>query len=135
EPKIESKTESKKQPENAETEPMPAYSKALDPLALAQSLYKAGNYQGALQAYQLMSTEGMRPDERAPLQFMIATCLTKRSKSDDAAAFHRAVANIPGDAQLAETAQWQLNTMRWRREVVDQLRGIHDRLKSLEKEP
>ncbi|MBI3407989.1 MAG: hypothetical protein HY040_06490 [Planctomycetes bacterium] len=132
----EPKLESKKQMDNPKTEAPPAvYSKTLDPLALAHSLYRAGNFQGALQAYQMMSTEGMKPDERAPLQYMMATCLRKLGKSDDAAALQREVANIRGDDQLAECAQWQLNTMRWRREVVDQLRGIRERLKTLEKAP
>jgi tetratricopeptide (TPR) repeat protein len=114
---------------------LPDFSKAVDPLALAQALYRAGNYEAALQAYRLLPQEGLRAEQRAPLQYMIAACLRKLGKNDDAALLFREVANVRGDEELAQCAQWQLTLMRWQRETQEQLRQARERRLALEKQP
>ena len=108
---------------------------ALDPLALAQALFRVGNYPGALKAYRLMPLEGLKADERAPVQYMIATCLRKLGNTDEAAVLYREVANSRGDEQLAACAQWQLNALRWRKDMNEQLARIRQRRLDLEKQP
>jgi tetratricopeptide (TPR) repeat protein len=108
---------------------------ALNPLALANVLYKAGNYDQALKAYRMISLTGQRADERAPIQYLIASCLRKMGKTDDAMAQYREVANVRGDDQLAACAQWQLGQMRWRSEYEAQLRDLQARRKALEDLP
>ena len=115
--------------------PNPDFAKALDPLALAQALYRAGNYPGALQAYRLLPQEGLKAPERVPIQYMIACCLRKMGKHDEAAAVYREVANSRGDEQLAACAQWQLENMRWQRDVGEQISQIQKRRQALETAP
>jgi tetratricopeptide (TPR) repeat protein len=126
---------SPKQPVEVIKEDSVPFSKTLDPMALASALFRAGNYQGAAQAYQMLPLDGMNADERAPVQYLIATCLRKLGKNEDAAVLYREVANVKGDENLASAAQWQLNTQRWQREMNDQLKNILDRRKALEKMP
>ncbi len=110
-------------------------SKTLDPLALAQALYRVGNYQGALQAYRLLPLDGLKAEERVPIQYMIAACLRKIGKTDEAATLFREVANSRGDEQVAACAQWQLSAIRWHKEMTEQLGRIRQRRLELEKQP
>jgi hypothetical protein len=116
-------------------EPTPDLSKTLDPLALAQALFRVGNYAGALQAYRLLPLDGLKAEERVPIQYMIATCLRKSGKTDEAAALYREVANSRGDEQVAACAQWQLTVLRWQKDMTEQLGRIRQRRLELEKQP
>jgi hypothetical protein len=110
-------------------------SKAVDPLALAQALFRLGNYAGALQAYRALPLEGLKAEERAPVQYMIATCLRKSGQVDESTTLYREVANSRGDEHLAACAQWQLQLMRWHKDSTDQLKRLRERRDVLEKEP
>jgi tetratricopeptide (TPR) repeat protein len=104
---------------------------AADPRALANVLFKSGNFELALKAYRLVNLTGMRADERAPLQYLMATCLRKMGKAEEAAALYRDVANVRGDEQTAACAQWQLVQMRWLADFEAQLNDLHERQKAL----
>jgi TolA-binding protein len=103
-----------------------------DPRALASVLFKAGNFEFALKAFRTVNSAGMRPDERAPIQYLMASCLRKMGKVDEAAALYREVANTRGDEQVAACAQWQLVYLRWRSEFEAQLKDLQERCKALE---
>ena len=105
---------------------------ATDALALGHVLYKAGNWELALKAYRMVSTTGMKADERAPIQYMTAACLRKMGKLDEAAAVFREVANIRGDEQIAACAQWELVQLRSQMEFETQLKDVRERRKALE---
>ena len=102
---------------------------------MANVLFKVGNFEFALKAYRTVSFVGMRPDERAPIQYLMATCLRKLGKVDEAAAIYREVANMRGDEQVAACAQWQLVHLRWRSEFEAQLKELRDRCQVLKRAP
>jgi tetratricopeptide (TPR) repeat protein len=104
-------------------------------LALAHALFEAGNYEQALEAFRSISLTGMKVDERAPLQYLTATCLRKLGKIDEAAALYREVANLRGDEQVAACAQWQLSLLRWQAELASRLRDVRQRREALENTP
>jgi hypothetical protein len=104
----------------------------LDPLALAHALFRAKNFEGALKAYQMIPTEGMKAEERAPLQYLMATCLRKLGHVEKASGLFRDVANSKGDEAMATCAQWQLSVLRWHKDVDDQLKDIRRRRQDLE---
>ncbi|HYV37903.1 MAG TPA: tetratricopeptide repeat protein [Gemmataceae bacterium] len=105
---------------------------AADPLALGHVLFKAGNWELALKAYRMVNTAALKADERAPIQYMMAACLRKMGKLDEAAAIYRDVANVRGDDQVAACAQWQLVQLRWQSEFEAQLKDVRQRRKALE---
>ena len=121
--------------DRAPKEAQPESAKALDPLALAQALFRAGNYDHALKAYGMLKLTGLRAEERAPVQYMIATCLRKLGKTDEAAVLYREVANLRGDENVAACAQWQLSALRWRSETEAQLKELRQRRQAVEKTP
>jgi hypothetical protein len=110
-------------------------SQPIDSLALGRTLFRAHDYAGALKAFQQVNLTGMKPEERRPIEYLIATCLKHLGKVDEAGAIYREVANSKGDEVLAECAQWQLNTLRWQREFEQKLRQPQHRLEDLEKQP
>jgi tetratricopeptide (TPR) repeat protein len=105
----------------------------VDPLALAQSLFRAGNFAEALNAYHKLDKDDQKPEERVAIQYMIACCLRRLGKVDEASALYREVANAPGNDFLSENAQWHLRTMKERHELearLEELRQRHQALKS-----
>ncbi len=100
---------------------------ALNSLALGHSLFAMGNYEGALKAYRNVNLTGLRAEERAPVQYLIASCLRHLGKLDEASALYREVAATKGDPQVADCAQWQLSTIRWRQQLEKQLAEMRQR--------
>jgi hypothetical protein len=97
----------------------------VDPLALAQSLFRARDYPAALNAYRKLDKEDQKSEERIGIQYMMACCLRKLGKVDEASMMYREVANASANEFVVENAQWYLRTMKERRELdaeLDQLR-------------
>jgi len=137
-PPPDGKKETPPDPDKKDPPPEPDLSsktKIVEPLALAQSLFRAGSYDAALKAYRMLPLKGLKAEERAPVQYMMATCLRKLGKTDEASAIYREVANSRGDEHLAACAQWQLAAIRWQRELEDQLKTIRQRRLELETPP
>jgi tetratricopeptide (TPR) repeat protein len=107
----------------------------IDPVAVAQNYFRAGDYEPALEAYRRVPTRGSLAEERAPVQYMIATCLRKLGKRDEAAKVYREVVSIKDDPFLADCARWQLETLTWRKEVDTQLASLRQRRKGLQIKP
>ncbi len=99
----------------------------VDPLALAQSLFRTGDYVAALNAYRKLDQEQQKPEERVAIQYMMACCLRKLGKTGEASVLYREVANTAGNDFLSENAQWYLRTMKERRELEEQLAELRQR--------
>jgi tetratricopeptide (TPR) repeat protein len=123
--------------ETAKTDALPldATVRPIDPLVLGHALFKAKNYEASLRAYRLIELQGMKSEERAPIQYLMAACLKKLGKTEEAAGIFREVANSKGDEYLALCAQWQLSTIRWQRETIEALKDVRRRTKALETPP
>jgi len=111
----------------------PENSKPLDPLALAQALYRTGNYDGALRAYQLVPSKNMKAGDRMFVQYGIANCLRNLGKWEEASGIYREIANARDEGNLAQCAQWQLGVMRWHQEMDSQLQDIRKRRQTVQK--
>jgi hypothetical protein len=107
----------------------------VNPAALGQALFKAENFEGALKAFRLVDLKGMRAEDRCPIQYLMAICLKRMGKMDEAATLFREIANVRGDENMAACAQWQLSALRWRQELANQLEDVRQRRKMLESQP
>jgi tetratricopeptide (TPR) repeat protein len=108
---------------------------AIDQVAVAQNYFRAGDYEAALDAYRKVPTGNAPAEQRAPTLYMIATCLRKLGRRDEAAKVYREAAGIKGDEFVAECARWQLETLAWRRDMEAQIDQIKQRRKALETKP
>lgn len=97
-----------------------------DPLAAGQRLDKAGDVDGALKAFQLVdpaTAGGAKPFVR----YMTACCLRRAGKLSEAAEIYREVAAADDDEFMAECAQWQLGSIKWREDAEVQLEKLRQR--------
>jgi hypothetical protein len=108
---------------------------AVDVLAQAQILVRSQQYEDALAAFRQVDLKGKKANERAPIQYLKACCLLHLDKTAEAAELLQEVANYRGDEKLAGYAQWQLETLRWQRDVAQRLQDIRQRYQALEKGP
>jgi hypothetical protein len=113
--------------------PMPQPAGPLDSLSQAHTLFKTGQYEEALGAFRLVDLQGKKAEARVPVQYLTALCLLHLNKSAEAVPILREVANSRGDEKLAAYAQWQLDMIRWDREVHDALQGLKQRRLALGK--
>ena len=87
----------------------------------------------ALASFRLVDLKGKKAEARAPVQYLMAICLLHLGKADEAVPLLRDVANSRGDEKLAGYAQWQLEMVRWQRDVQEKLQGHRERRLALEK--
>lgn len=107
----------------------------VDSVALGRTLFRAHDFEGALKAFRQVNLTGLKPEERRPIEYLIATCLKHLGKVDEAAVIYREVANSKGDEILADCAQWQLSTLHWQRDLDRQIHELRQHLQSLESRP
>ncbi len=107
----------------------------IDMTAVAQNLFRAGDYEAALEAYRRVPLQNAAAEERAPTVYMIATCYRKLGRLPEAEKHYRDAAEIKGDPFVAQCAQWQLDTITWRRQVEAQLAELREHRKALEVKP
>gem|GEM_PF-6843528 len=103
----------------------------VDPLALAQSLFRAGDYAAALDAYRKLDKEDQKLEDRITIQYMMACCLRKLGQVDKASLLYREVANSSGNEFVVENAQWYLRAMKERRELEAQLEELRQRRQAM----
>jgi len=117
-------------PESIPTKPAAPTSSngPVDVVQLAQTLFRAERYEEALGVFRSVDLKGKKPEERAPIVYLTADCLHRLGKTDEAVAMLREVANSRGDEHMAEYAQWQIENLRWHREVQNKLADIRRRL-------
>jgi hypothetical protein len=107
----------------------------LDPSAVAQNYFRAGDYKAALDAYSNINLRGASGEEQAPVLYMIASCLRKLGKREEAAQKYREAAAIKDDPFVADCARWQLETLAWRKDMEAQLAELRQRRKGLSGKP
>ncbi|MDB5343597.1 MAG: hypothetical protein JWP89_1974 [Schlesneria sp.] len=100
---------------------------AVDQFALGKSLFRAGEYVKAEQAFRKVA---VGDDNRLMVKYLIATCLRKRSQWKGAVEAYREVAASDKDPVLRDLANFQLDGIRWNQDTelqIEQLRKQRER--------
>ena len=113
--------------------PVEVVAEPVDSLAEAHTLFRAGRFEEALASFRQVDLKGKKAETRAPVQYLMAICLLHLGKAEEATSLFRDVANSRGDEKLAGYAQWQLELLRWQRDVQEKLQGQRQRRLALEK--
>jgi hypothetical protein len=93
----------------------------VDAPGLGRVLFLSGDYAKALATYTAIDPAEQIPEDRLVRQYMMACCLRKTGKLDEAAALYREVGNSGGHESLVTNAQWHLQTMKGHQELVAEL--------------
>jgi hypothetical protein len=88
-----------------------------DPLELAQTRFRARQYQEALTALEAIDRSELTRRDQVWVQYLTACCLRHLGKLSEAAALYREVAASRDDPFLTDSAVWQLSFLRWREET------------------
>jgi tetratricopeptide (TPR) repeat protein len=97
--------------------------KIVDPLSLGHALFRTGDYVGAEQAYRKVK---VTDENRVLLQYLIANCLRRQSRWEQAAKAYRIVSENKTDPALREMALWQLESIRWHQQTESQLEQLRE---------
>ena len=97
------------------------------PVEIGKALYRAGNYEAAEKAFRIIDQTILSVEDRLPIQYMIATCLRKQGRRQQAASIYHDIANSNRDDVLMDYARWQLDSINWRQKTENQI----ERLKQL----
>ncbi|TXT36948.1 MAG: hypothetical protein FD138_824 [Planctomycetota bacterium] len=98
--------------------------KIVDPFALGRALFRSEDYVGAEQAFRKVK---VTDDNRVMLQYLIATCLRKQSRWEQAAKAYRIVSENNDDPALRDLALWQLENIRWYQQTEAQFEQLRER--------
>ncbi len=101
-------------------------------LKLADSLFGAGDTELAQRIYEKIPLSEMPPDERAWVQFQLASCHRRLGRTGDAEKLYRVVASYSENSPLSETSRWWLDRIHARRKLTTSLQQINDTLARLE---
>lgn len=96
----------------------------IDPFALGRALFRIGEYERAEKAFRGVTPNGQN---ETYLKYLIATCLRKQNKAEEAVAIYQEVVlDNDADPILVESAQWQLSNIRWRQNMELQLKRLRE---------
>jgi hypothetical protein len=102
-----------------------------DSTPLAHALFRAGDIENALRAFRLVDRGRLAAEDRVTVDYLMATCLRKLGKLDEAAALYRKVGESRRNDMIADCARWQLAALRWRRDVEAQLTALRKQRRTL----
>lgn len=86
----------------------------VDPMALSEALFRMGDYNGALKAFELAKKTTTDQRDRIAIKYFTAACLDKLGNAQESMMLFREVANSKADDVLADCAKWQLSTQQWK---------------------
>lgn len=112
--------------ESRESRVLEASAAPVDSMALAQSLFRTGDYLGALKAFELAGQKTTSAQDRTAVKYFSAACLKKLGNTREAAILFREVANSKADDVLAESAQWQLSAQQWQEATKSRIAHLRE---------
>jgi tetratricopeptide (TPR) repeat protein len=109
-----------------------ATGKPVDPLALAQALFRVSDFDAAIQAFGLIEPSSLKADDRVAVKYLTATCLRKLGRVPEALPLYREVANSKTDEFYADCARWQLRAIDWRHQFQTRFEQLCERRRTLQ---
>ncbi len=105
----------------------------VDPVRLADLLFRSGDFQAAYTQYKQVADQPENSQQRQWVTFQLASCLRRMGKLPEAAAKYRELLAADTAPYLTEAARWHLSVINWRLEAEGQLRALQSRRLEMEK--
>lgn len=96
----------------------------INPIEIAENLYKLGEYKLALDIYELTNKEDLENEKKSWILYQMANCSRKLKLFDKALKVYRNIQDQYEDTFWAEQAKWYINDIQWRAEVQDKLEMV-----------
>jgi hypothetical protein len=107
--------------------PVTEVGKAVDVVAQATALYRNGDIQAALGAFNLVEVRSLTPEDAAFVKYMKAGCHRRLGDLVKASELYREIIADNSSEFYIECSTWQLSSVRWRQDLEKQLSDLRQR--------
>ena len=107
--------------------PSPAAVRSLEALQVAQSQFRADQYEAVLQTFHRIDAQTLSKEDNVLVQYLTAGCLRNLGRLDEAVTLYRSVVDAGGDEALIESARWQLTAIDARQNMLRELAELRER--------
>jgi hypothetical protein len=104
--------------------------KSIDPIREGVNRFRDNEFGVALDVFRLVDQGSLSREDRAFVQYLMACCLRRLNRLNDAAKIYREVADVHDDDFISECAIWQLSMIRTAQELETQLDLLRARSRS-----
>jgi len=99
-------------------------SEIINPFEIAENLYKLGEYELALDIYEVLGKKNTENNKELWITFQSANCYRKMKVYNKALALYRKLQKENEGTYWASQAKWYISEVEWRTEVQDKLELI-----------
>lgn len=99
----------------------------IHPFEIAENLYKLGEYQTALDIYQLIIKNEIVKDKKIWISYQIANCYRKLGSFNKAVEAYREMQEVYEGTYWAKQSQWYIQDLEWRAKVEEKLEKVIER--------
>ncbi|MCP4252202.1 MAG: tetratricopeptide repeat protein [Candidatus Scalindua sp.] len=99
----------------------------LHPFEIAENLYKLGEYQTALDIYQLVINNNITNEKKMWISYQIANCYRRLSSYNEAVEAYGGIQEDYAGTYWAKQAQWHIQDILWRSKVEKKIDKVVER--------
>lgn len=99
----------------------------IHPFEIAENLYKLGEYETALDIYQLVIKNDIIKDKKMWISYQIANCYRKLSSYNKAVEAYSEMKEVYEGTYWAKQAQWHIQDIEWRSDAEEKLEKVIER--------
>ncbi|MBC8554820.1 MAG: tetratricopeptide repeat protein [Candidatus Brocadiales bacterium] len=99
----------------------------IHPFEIAENLYKLGEYQTALDIYQLVIKNDLTNEKKMWVSYQIANCYRKLSSYNEAVEAYNEIQKVYEGTYWAKQAQWHIEDIVWRTKAEKKLEKVIER--------
>lgn len=99
----------------------------IHPFEIAENLYKLGEYETALDIYQLVIKNDIIKDKKMWISYQIANCYRKLSSYNKAVEAYSEMQEVYEGTYWAKQAQWHIQDIEWRSDAEEKLEKVIER--------
>ncbi len=96
----------------------------LHPFEIAENLYKLGEYQTALDIYQLVINNNIANEKKMWISYQIANCYRRLSSYNEAVEAYSEIQEVYEGTYWAKQAQWHIQDILWRSKVEKKIEMV-----------
>lgn len=99
----------------------------IHPFEIAENLYKLGEYQTALDIYQLVIKNDLTNEKKMWVSYQIANCYRKLNSYTEAVEAYNGIQKVYEGTYWAKQAQWHIEDIVWRSKIEKKLEKVVER--------
>jgi len=96
----------------------------IHPFEIAENLYKLGEYQTALDIYQLVIKNDLSSEKKMWVSYQIANCYRKLNSYTEAVEAYNGIQKLYEGTYWAKQAQWHIEDIVWRAKIEKKLEKV-----------